>query len=67
MSYTFSKTRKPTPSIGIQGRYSDTMFQVHRVVKSGSMELELTLINQEKIFMLEDTIMSDQPEEDIQS
>lgn len=43
------------------------MFQVHRVVKSGSMELELTLINQEKIFMLEDTIMSDQPEEDIQS
>jgi hypothetical protein len=62
---TFSKTKKTTPSIGIQGRFSDTMFQVHQVVKSGSMELELILIIQEKIFMLDDTIMSDQSDQDI--
>lgn len=67
MSCTFSKTKKPALSIGIQGRFSDTMLQVHCLVKSGSMGLELTLIIQEKIFMLEDTIMTDQPDKDIQS
>jgi hypothetical protein len=67
MSYTFSTTKKPTPSIGIQGSFSDTMLQVHHAVKSRSTELELTVIIQEKIFMLDDTIMSNQPAQDIQS